>query len=314
MIVGSCTALLLEVGFRLLEPWPLKVVFDRVISKMHGAHGYKVSLFDIFDPITLLAIMAAFTIAVTGLRALAGYWTTVGFAKIGNRVLRQVRAQVYRHVQYLSLAFHTRARTGDLIVRVISDVGLLQDVVVTAVLPMVAKALILIGIVALMFWLNWRLTLVALAVFPLFWLRTVSMGKRINEVARLQRKREGAMAATASETILAIKTIQAFSLESAFEDQFSKQSEKNLKQDVKAKRLAAGLERSVDLLNRRRAGFVLRHTAGVEQRTQRRSAFGFSGLSQECLPAHSGIRQVHRPAREGHRGGRARAGSAPAHS
>ena len=102
--------------------------------------------------------------------------------------------------------------------RVISDVGLLQDVVVTAVLPMVAKALILIGMVVLMFWLNWKLTLVALAVFPLFWLRTVSMGRKINEVARQQRKREGAMAATASETILAIKTIQAFSLESAFEE------------------------------------------------------------------------------------------------
>src|SRR6266851_7252076 len=157
LMLGSLVTLLLEVGFRLLEPWPLKVVFDRVINKMHGAHGYRVSLFDIFEPITLLAIMAAITVALTGLRALAGYWTTVGFAKIGNRVLRQVRAQVYRHVQYLSLSFHTRARTGDLVVRVISDVGLLQDVVVTALLPMVAKALILIGIVALMFWLNWRL-------------------------------------------------------------------------------------------------------------------------------------------------------------
>jgi ATP-binding cassette subfamily B protein len=257
LIAGSCTALLLEVAFRLLEPWPLKVVFDRVINKVHGAHGYRVSLFDIFEPITLLAIMSAFTVALTGLRALAGYWTTVGFAKIGNRVLRQVRAQLYRHVQYLSLSFHTRARTGDLVVRIISDVGLLQDVVVTAVLPMVAKALILIGMVVLMFWLNWKLTLVALAVFPLFWLRTVSMGKRINEVARLQRKREGAMAATASESLLAIKTIQAFSLESAFEDQFSRQSEKNLKQDVKAKRLSAGLERSVDLLTAIAGALVL---------------------------------------------------------
>jgi len=79
-------------------------------------------------------------------------------------------------------------------------------------------------------------------------LRTITMGKKINEVARLQRKREGAMAATASETINAIKTVQALSLESAFEQQFTKQNDKNWKQDVKAKRLAASLERSVDLL------------------------------------------------------------------
>src|SRR5258708_8401633 len=161
---------------------------------MHGAHGYKVTLFDIFEPTTLLAMMAGLMVALTVLRAVAGYWTAVGFAKIGNRVLAQVRTQLYRHVQYLSLSFHTSARTGDLVVRVISDVGLLQDVVVTAVMPMLAKALILLGMIALMFWMNWKLTLVALAVFPLFWLRTVSMGKRINEVARLQRKREGAMA------------------------------------------------------------------------------------------------------------------------
>jgi ATP-binding cassette, subfamily B, bacterial len=257
LVAGSSTALLAEVGFRLLEPWPLKVVFDRVINRMHGAHGYKVSFFDIFDPIALLAIMASLTILLTALRALAGYWTTVGFAKIGNRVLAQVRLQLYRHIQYLSLSFHTKARTGDLVVRVISDVGLLQDVVVTAVLPMIGKSLILAGMLVLMFWLNWRLALVAVAVFPLFWLRTVSMGRKINEVARLQRKREGAMAATASETINAIKTVQALSLESAFEQQFTKQNDKNWKQDVKAKRLSASLERSVDLLTAIAGALVL---------------------------------------------------------
>jgi ATP-binding cassette subfamily B protein len=257
LVAGSSTALLAEVVFRLLEPWPLKVVFDRVINKMHGAHGYRVSFFDIFDPITLLVSMATLTVLLTALRAMAGYFTTVGFAKIGNRVLAQVRLQLYRHIQYLSLSFHTKARTGDLVIRVISDVGLLQDVVVTAVLPMLGKSLILAGMVALMFWLNWRLTLVALAVFPLFWFRTVSMGRKINEVARVQRKREGAMAATASETISAIKTVQALSLESAFEQQFTRQNEKNWKQDVKAKRLAASLERSVDLLTAIAGALVL---------------------------------------------------------
>jgi ATP-binding cassette subfamily B protein len=248
LIGSSCTALLFEVVFRLLEPWPLKEVFDRIIHKAHGAHGFKVSFLDIFDPITLLIMMAVLTVVLTAFRALAGYCTTVGFAKIGNRVLKQVRSQLYRQLQYLSLSFHTRARTGDLVVRVISDVGMLQDVVVTALLPMIAKTLILIGMVALMFMLSWKLTLIALAVFPLFWLRTFTMGKKINEVARIQRKREGAMAATASETITAIRTVQAFSLESAFEQQFSRQNEKSLKQDVKARRLAASLERSVDLL------------------------------------------------------------------
>lgn len=257
LIFGSSLALLLEVLFRLLEPWPLKIVFDRVIHRMHGANGYKVAFVDIFDPVTLLTAMAVLTVLFTALRALAGYWNTVGFAKIGNRVLANVRAQLYRHLQYLSLSFHAKARAGDLVVRVINDISLLQDVVVTAVLPMLGKTLSLAGMIGLMFWLNWHLALAALAVFPLFWLRTITMGRKINEVARVQRKREGAMAATASETINAIKTVQALSLESAFEQQFSRQNEKNLKQDVKARRLAASLERSVDLLTAVSGALVL---------------------------------------------------------
>ncbi|MBU6411080.1 MAG: ABC transporter ATP-binding protein, partial [Verrucomicrobia bacterium] len=54
LILGSSLALLGEVLFRLLEPWPLKVVFDRVIHRMHGADGYRVTFLDIFDPVTLL--------------------------------------------------------------------------------------------------------------------------------------------------------------------------------------------------------------------------------------------------------------------
>src|SRR5207237_8701518 len=116
-----------------LDGWPLKVVFYRVINKMHVAHVYNVYFLDIFEAITVLAIMATITVLLTALRAMSGYWTTVWFAKIGNRVLAHVRLQLYRHIQYLSLSFHTKARTGDLVVRVISDVGLRQDVVVTAV-------------------------------------------------------------------------------------------------------------------------------------------------------------------------------------
>src|SRR2546430_12871201 len=63
------------------------------------------------------------------------------FAQIGNRALTKVRNQLYRHVQYLSLSFHTSAKTGDLVMRMMNDVGMLQDVAVTAFFPMLAKAL-----------------------------------------------------------------------------------------------------------------------------------------------------------------------------
>jgi ATP-binding cassette subfamily B protein len=247
-MISSFAALLAEVGLRLLEPWPLKFVFDHLIGQRHAPIKPLPKFLVGYEPETLLTFAALAVVLFICLRALASYWETIGFAKLGNRALSKVRNQLYRHVQYLSLSFHTRARTGDLVVRLISDVSMLQDVAVTALLPMLAKALVVVGMLGLMFWMNWRLAIIAVAVFPLFWLRTISMSKRIREVAQAQRKQEGAMAASAAETINAIRTVQALSLEEKFAEAFSSSSDKTSSADVKGKRLSAALERWVDVL------------------------------------------------------------------
>ena len=248
LMAASLFALLAEIGLRLLEPWPLKLVFDRVIGQGGRDRLSFLAKLDGLEPMELLGWAALGVVVITGLRAVASYWQTVGFAQIGNRVLRKIRAQLYRHVQYLSLSFHTGARTGDLVVRVIGDVGMLQDVIVSALLPLVARGLVIVGMLVLMFCMNWRLALIALAVFPLFWMRSLQLGHRIRELAQKQRRQEGAMAATAAESINAIKTVQALSLEETFAETFAGDSEKSLKEDVKGKRLAASLERSVDVM------------------------------------------------------------------
>jgi ATP-binding cassette subfamily B protein len=248
LAVVSLLALLAEIGLRLLEPWPLKFVFDRVFATALSGGATGIATIDAIDPLIILTFAALAVVAIVGLRALAAYWNTVGFALVGNRVLTEVRGDLYRHLQRLSLSFHTRARSGDLIVRVISDVNSLQEVTVTAILPLLVNCMILFGMVGLMLWLNWELALVALAIVPLFWLWTVRLSRRIQEVSREQRQREGAMASTAAESIGAIKVVQALSLEGTFAQAFSRQNQKGLKEGVKAKRLAASLERTVDVL------------------------------------------------------------------
>ncbi len=248
LIVFSLLALFAEVGLRLLEPWPLKFVFDHIIGTKHTATSRLPDLLASQDAIALLTLAAVAVVAITTLRAVASYWETIGFAQIGNRALTKVRNQLYRHVQYLSLSFHTSAKTGDLVMRMMNDVAMLQDVAVTALFPMLAKALIVAGMIALMFWMNGPLALIAVVVFPLFWLRSISLSRRIREVAKKQRRQEGAMAATVAESVQAIRTVQALSLEDTFARAFSTQSEKTLRQDVKGKRLAAALERSLDVL------------------------------------------------------------------
>ncbi len=247
-IILALLALFAEVGLRLLEPWPIKFVFDQLLGVKAPANPLNLPWFTDLAPTGLLTVAAIALVGLTGLRALAAYWNSVGFAIVGTRVLASVRARLFRHLHLLPLSFHNRSRSGDLVVRVISDVGMLQDVTVTALLPLAARLLILTGMVGVMFWMHWQLALLALALLPLFWLRTVKLSRDIREVAQKQRRREGAMAATAAESFSGMKIVQALAAADAFADAFGGQNDKSLKQDVKGKRLAASLERSVDFL------------------------------------------------------------------
>lgn len=220
-IIVSLLALFAEVGLRLLEPWPIKIVFDHVLGAKQSGVTASFEWFSKLTPVGVLTAAAVALVTFTGLRALAAYWNTVGFAIVGTRVLTSVRARLFRHLHLLPLSFHNRARSGDLVVRVISDVGMLQDVTVTALLPLVARLLILAGMVGVMFWMHWQLALLALVLLPLFWLRTVKLTRDIREVAQQQRRREGAMAATAAESFSGRKVVQALAAADAFTDAFS---------------------------------------------------------------------------------------------
>jgi ATP-binding cassette subfamily B protein len=247
LLVASFTALLLEVFLRALAPWPLKIIFDRVLGS-HPDHSSGIPFLDTLDTIPLLTASVVGLVVIICLRALADYGNTIGFALIGSRALSEVRAKLYRHLQSLSLSFHTKERSGDLTLRVISDVNMVKDVTINNLLPLLADLLILLVMVGVMTWVNWKLTLVVLATLPLFWFWTRRLSRRVRQAARRQRQRQGEMTATAAEAIGAIKIVQALSLEGIFDRIFSGQNRKSLHEDLKASRLTAALKRVVEAL------------------------------------------------------------------
>ncbi len=241
-------ALFAEVGFRLLEPWPLKFVFDRVIPTSPTGGLSLVPFIDALEPMTLLTVSALALVAIIGLRVLAAYAATVGFAVIGNRVMTGVRDDLFSHLQRLSLSFHAKAKGGDLLLRLTSDIGLLREVTIKALLPMIGSLLVLFGMVGVMLWLHWQLALISLALVPISWLAIAFLGRRIRDVARKQRRQEGKMASTASESMTAIATVQALSLEQGFVRDFARRGRRIMRERVKARRLQAGLVGAVDVL------------------------------------------------------------------
>ena len=247
LLVLSFLGLFIEIFARLLEPWPLKLIFDHILVPDASAF-LNIPLLDGASPMVLLLIATVAIVAATGLRAAAAYISLVGMSLAASRIITEIRAKLYAHLQRLSLSFHYRAKSGDLITRITSDIDRLRDVTVTAALPLLVNTFTLVGMVGVMFWIDWELALIALTVFPLFLLSTLKITKRIRSVARQQRKRSGAMAATAAEAMGAIKVVQALSLESMLEDMFSSDNRKSLEESARTQQLSAGLQRTAELL------------------------------------------------------------------
>ncbi len=244
MIAGGLLALGLEVAMRLLEPWPLKFVIDGVIT----ARGADVGASSTLSLGTVLLLASLALVAIVALRAVGSYLMTICFALVGNRVLTRVRAHTYAHVQSLSMAFHDTARTGDLVTRVTSDVGRLREVAVTAALPLVGNVVTMVGMVVVIAILDWQLALSMLVVIPVFLLLSVKLSRRINGVSREQRRAEGDLASAATESFSQMRVVQAYSLQEQLQSAFASSNQRSLKDGVKAKKLAAGLERKTDVL------------------------------------------------------------------
>lgn len=248
LLVVSFVALVAETAFRLLEPWPLKVIFDYILLSGFETASQTFPIIKNLTTIELLTALSVAIVAIAALRAGCAYISTIGMALAATHIMTEIRGTLYSHLQRLSLAFHNKAKSGDLITRVTYDVERIREATVTAALPLFTNVFTLTGMLGVMLWMNWELALIAIAVFPLFILVSAHLSKQIQKVARKQRKREGAMAATAAEAMGAIKVVQALSLQGMLESSFNKDNQKSLHEGAESQKLSAGLERTVEML------------------------------------------------------------------
>lgn len=245
MLLGLL-ALIADVIFRVLEPWPMKFVIDGVTASL----GADLSDAAGVQPATaqLLVTWAIILAAIVAGRALANYASTICFAFVGSRVATSLRSRVFEHVQSLSLRYHSKASVGDTSQRLVGDIGRLQEVAVTAGLPLVGNVLTLIVLTVVMVWLDPLLSVIVLlaAAAYLFFSRTKS--PRITQASRKTRKGEGKLVGSAAEALGAIRVVQAYGLESTVAANFRAGNAVALSQGIKARRLAAALERSTDVI------------------------------------------------------------------
>src|SRR2546423_308108 len=236
-----------ESGTDLLEPWPLKIIFDYVLSSKQMpawmASLVHSTLGD--DKLAVLSFAALVVVSIAIVGAISSYTEDYLTTSVGQWVMHDLRRTVYHHIQRLSLAYHDKKRTGDLISRVTSDIDAIQSLISNVLLGMLVQILTLLGMIGVMFYLNWRFTLIALSVAPALFLIVYSFTRRIKQASRAVRKKEGEVISVLQEVLSSIRVVQAFTREDYEQRRFEQESIESVGIALRARNLKDMLVRNL---------------------------------------------------------------------
>jgi ATP-binding cassette, subfamily B, bacterial len=234
----------------LLQPWPLKIVLDNVL-KSRDIHGW---LNDFIlstvgqDKLAILRFAALAVLAVAVVDAICTYTEKYVTTSVGQWVMHDLRRTLYHHIQRLSLAYHDRKQTGDLISRVTNDIDAIQTFIASGLLGVLVNCLTLFGMVGVMLYLNWQFTLIALSIAPVLFAVVFSYTRRIKKASREVRKKEGEMVSVMQEVLSSIRVVKAFAREDYEERRLEEESLESVEIAMRARSLKAKLSPLVGLI------------------------------------------------------------------
>ncbi len=233
-----------------LEPWPIKIVVDHILQSKalpEWLSGFVARAFG-HNPFSILnfAVAAVATIAVAG--AISSYVEKYLTMSVSQWVSHDLRRTLYQHIQRLSLAEHDEARTGDLISRVTSDIEAVQNFINSALLGIVVSLLTLFGMIGVMFYINWRFTLIALSIAPVLFLVVFYYTRRIKKASRAVRKKESELVSNVQEVLTSIRVVQAFAREDYEQQRFENESMENVELALQARGVKAKLSPVVEVI------------------------------------------------------------------
>jgi ATP-binding cassette, subfamily B, bacterial len=249
-LLVAFVAVLFESLADLVEPWPIKIVLDYVVgSKLlpHWLSGL-ISLAPGSDKQAVLNFAVMLVIAVALVGAVSSYTEDYLTTKVGQWVMHDLRHDLYHHIQRLSFTDYDRQRTGDLISRITSDIDAIQDFASSALLGIVIDLVTLVGMLIIMFSLNWRFTLIALAVAPLLFLEVYSLTLRSKRATRAVRKKQGEIVAVAQESLSSLRVVQAFGQEDYEEEKLERETLEGIRMALSARKIKARLSPIVDVI------------------------------------------------------------------
>ncbi len=185
-LLAVVVLIIVSAGLSMLNPFLIRAVLDKGI--FHHEH-------------TLLTELVLGMIAIAVLSAAFSVWQTYLSNAVGQRVMHDLRAAVYRRLQRMSLAFFTRTRTGEVQSRIANDIGGLDNVVTTTATTIAQNVTTVIGALVAMCLLDWRLAAISLVFVPLFVWLTRRVGQLRRRITSEQQRRLADLSALVAESL-----------------------------------------------------------------------------------------------------------------
>lgn len=250
LIAGIFAVLLVQIATGLAAPWPLKVVLDSVV----GHHPLPGWLHGLLQPLLggetkmhIAGLAAIMVLVIAVVAAIASYISNYLTETVGQRIGNDLRTRAYHHLQQLSLNYFDTHRVGPILSTLTDDVDTIQSFASSSTLGIATDLLTIVGMLAMMLWLQWDFTLIALAVAPLLLLFVSRIRKAVKAATHEVRRRESDIVAVAEEGLQSIRVVKAFDRE-----------------DMQERELAAAGQQAVDAaLNARRVKSVVSPIVGV---------------------------------------------------
>jgi len=182
----------------------------------------------------VLAFITLALVVLTMINSLCDSLAEIYLAQGGRRVGYNMRVFLYGHLQKLSMTFHGKSRTGDILTRVTSDVAAVESFIIGNLSDFVGSALALIVRLSAIFWIAWQVGIVALIVIPLMTVISNYFSNRIKAASKKLRSSEGELASAAQEMLASIRVVQVYGQGSYEQSLFSGQSRKAMNAALEA--------------------------------------------------------------------------------
>src|SRR5262249_53569676 len=210
----------------LLQPWPLKVVLDYVIANRPMPKWLNSLTNLVFggDRVAILNFAIIAVAIITLIDSLSSYTQSYFMTSIGEGVGHDLRRTVYRHIERLSLKYHDQQQTGDLINRMTSDIDSIQTEISSNLMDTVLDVLTLAGMLAVMVYLVWKFSLIALCITPALFIVAFKYKRRIKQASRKARRKQSDVVSTIQEVFSSIKVVKAFAREDFEQQRFERES------------------------------------------------------------------------------------------